>query len=62
MGEEDVLDLEFVLTGEGDVLIDVALRIDNGGMAGLFVTDEVRGVGEAAEIELLEDHLGVLFE
>ena len=56
MGEEDVLDLEFVFGGEGEVLIDVALRIDDGGFAGWFVADEVGGVGEAAEIELFEDH------
>ena len=58
VGEEDVLDLEFILGGEGDVLIDVALRIDDRGNAGLFVTDEVGGVGEAAEVELFEDHVG----
>jgi hypothetical protein len=44
MGEEDVFDLEVVFRGEGQVAIDVALRVDDGGCAGLFVADEVGGV------------------
>src|SRR5579872_2534995 len=56
MGEEDVLDSEVVLGGEGDVLVDVALGVDDGAFAGLFVADEVGGVGQAGEVELFEDH------
>src|SRR5690349_7564717 len=51
--QEDVLDVKFVLGGEREVLIDVSLGVDDGGLAGCFVADEVRGVGEAAEVELL---------
>ena len=56
MGEEDVLDGEGVFGGEGEVLIDVALRIDNGGGAGCLVANEVGSVRQARQIELLEDH------
>jgi len=56
VGEENVLDLEVVFAGEGKVTVDVALGIDDGGDAGGFVGDEVGGVGETVEIELLEEH------
>jgi hypothetical protein len=55
MGEEDVADLERVLGGEGDVLVRVALRVNNGCRARRLVSDEVRGVRQARQIELLED-------
>ena len=42
--------------GELEVLIDVALRIDDGGDAALLVADEIRRVGEAIEIKLMQDH------
>src|ERR1700761_2298686 len=58
MGEKDVFDLEIIFGGEGDVLVDGGLWVDDGGGGGFFVTDEVGGVGEAAEVELLEDHGG----
>ena len=41
MREEHVRDSKAVLSGEGQVLIDVALRIDNGRRPGLLVADEV---------------------
>ena len=56
MCEEDVLDREAVFGGEGDVLVDVALRIDDGGGGGLFVADQVRRVGQTRQIKLFEDH------
>ena len=39
-----------------EVLLDVALGVDHGRDAGGFVGDQVRGVREAAEVVLLEDH------
>ena len=54
--QEDVLDLEAVLAGEREIPIDVALRIDDGRHTRLLVTDEVRRVGETAEVELLKNH------
>ena len=55
MGEENVLDRQAMLVGEGEVLIDVSLRIDDGGGAILLIADEIRGVGQAGKIELFED-------
>ena len=56
VGEEDVANLDAERCCIGEVLLDVALGIDDdGGLAGL-VGDEVGGVGEAAEEVLLEDH------
>ncbi len=56
MGQEDVPDGERVFGGEFHVLIDVPLRIDNGCRARRFVSNQVGGVRQARQIELLEDH------
>ena len=56
VGEEDVRDPQAVLGGEGEVLIDVALRVDDGRRVRLLVADEIRRVCEAIQIELLQDH------
>ncbi len=53
MGLDDVLDAEIFLAGEVEVEVDVALRIDDSGDA--FARDDVGGVGEAAEEELLDE-------
>ncbi len=54
--EEDVRDPQAVLGRESEILIDVALRIDDGSRAGAGVADEVRGVRQAIQIKLLQDH------
>jgi hypothetical protein len=54
--KEDVGDAEIVLSGKCQVLLDVALRVDDGGDSGLFVSDEIRGMRKAVEIKLLENH------
>ena len=60
MGEEHVRDAQPVLGGNAKVLIDVALRIDDGRGARLLVADEIRRVRQAIQIELVQDHtLGV---
>ena len=41
----------------GDVLVDVALRIDDGGGVRRFVADEIRRVREAIQVELFQDHV-----
>ena len=46
----------FMLGGERQVLIAVTLRIDDGRRAGRLVGDQVRRVGQAVQIELLENH------
>jgi hypothetical protein len=37
-------------------LLDVTLRIDDDGGLGLLVANQIRGVREAVEIELMQDH------
>ena len=54
--QEHVRDAQAVLAREREVLLDVALRIDDGGHAGVLVADEIRRVRETVQIELLEDH------
>jgi hypothetical protein len=55
--EENVADLEAEFFGVVEILLDVALGVDDyGGVAG-FVAEEVRGVGEAAEVVLFQDHV-----
>jgi hypothetical protein len=56
MRQEYVLDLKGVLGGKRDVLVRVALRINDGRRAGLLVSNNVGGVRQARQIELLEDH------
>ena len=56
MGEKDVADLEAEFLGVGQVLLNVALRVDDdGGRTGL-VSQQIGGVGEAAQIVLFQDH------
>ena len=56
VGQEDVADLEAEFLGVGQVLLDVALRIDDdGGRAGL-VSEQIGGVGQAAQVVLFQNH------
>jgi len=55
VGQENMVDPQFMFGSKGKILGDVALRIHDGGDAGLFVTDQVRSMGKAIQIELLED-------
>jgi hypothetical protein len=56
VSEEDVADVEAAGFGVGEVLLDVALRVDHDGGGGGLIGDQIRGVGEAAEIILFEKH------
>jgi hypothetical protein len=47
MSQEYVLDLERVLSGKGNVLIDVPLRVNDGCRACLLVSNQVRSVRQA---------------
>ena len=53
---DDVADAQAALVGRVDVLLDVALRIDDRRLA--VRTDQVRGMRQAAEVELVEMHGG----
>ena len=54
MSFDDVLDSQILRVGFFDVLIDIALRIDNGCFT--IRSDQIRSVRETTEIELLEVH------
>src|SRR5215469_6191340 len=56
VGQEDVPDLESVLTGKPKIPIDVTLGVDDGSDVGALVPNQVRSVRETPEVELLEDH------
>jgi len=53
VGEEDVADLEAKLLGIGQVVLDIALGVDDhGGRAGL-VSEQIRSVGKASQVSPL---------
>jgi hypothetical protein len=54
--QHDMADGQAVLGGIGQVLLDIALRIDHDGLLRLLVGHDVRRVREALQIELLEQH------
>ena len=56
MREEDVRDPQAARLRERQVLIDVALRIDDRSDPRLLVGDQIRRVRQAVQIELMEDH------
>ena len=56
VGQEHVADPATHLIRVGQVLRDVTLGVDDGRQAARLVRDQVRGVGEAAEVVLLENH------
>ncbi len=53
---EDVLDLHPEVAREPQVLVDVELRIDDGGDARALIADEVAGAAEVVMDELAKDH------
>jgi len=58
--QEDVHDAEVVIRRKRQVLIDVTLRIDDGGRAAFFVGNDVRRMREAVQIKLFEDHVSIM--
>jgi hypothetical protein len=54
VGKKHMFDLEPVFVGEGQIAVNIALRIDNGGDARGFVAHKVGGVREAVEVKLLK--------
>ena len=60
MGQEHMGDVQLVARGEVEILVDVPLWVHNGrGLRGV-VADQVRGMRQAIQIELLEDHGALL--
>jgi hypothetical protein len=56
MRQEDMGDAKAVPLGERDVLIHIPLRVDHRRRMRRFIADEIRGVRQAIEIELFQDH------
>src|SRR5712691_9062624 len=56
MGQEDVADVASVLGGILQVLVDVALRIDDDRRTGHGVGDQVRGVRQTAKVVLFQQY------
>ena len=55
VGQHDVADAQPELRRPLEVDVDVPARVDDRGLTTDGVTDEVRGVGQAAEVELFQD-------
>jgi len=60
--QEDVRDTKVVIGRERQILIDVALRIDDSRGTALLISNDVRGVCETVEIKLLEEHMSIMPE
>ena len=56
VAEKDVADLEAKFLGVGQVLLDIALRIDDDGGGTGLVSHQIRRVRQTAEVVLLQDH------
>lgn len=55
MRQDDVLDLEAVFGSEVEIALDVALGIDDNCDAGGFVANQIGGVGETVQVELIKN-------
>ena len=56
VGGEDMADLEAKLLGIGEVLLDIALGIDDDGGRADLISEQIRSVGRAAQVVLLKNH------
>ena len=56
MCQKHVCDAQPMPRGERHIAVDVALGVDDGGDPRLLVADQIGGVCQAIEVELLQDH------
>ncbi len=56
VGEENVADLQTKCFGVGQVLLDVALRVDDDGGGTGLVSEQIGCVGQAAQVVLFQNH------
>ncbi len=56
VAEKDVADLQPEFLGVDHVLLDVALRVDDDGGATGLVTEQIGGMGQAAQVILFQNH------
>ena len=54
---DDPLDLQAVLGGFAQVLVDVAARVDDHGTSGALIPDQIRPLRQAVQVVLRENHL-----
>src|ERR1700728_673531 len=59
MGQNHVLDLNFLFGRKFQIPLDVTLGINDGSRAGLLITDQIGSVREAVEVKLLENHVSL---
>jgi hypothetical protein len=55
MSQEYMFDRQRMFGGKRNVLVGIALRVNDSGGGALLVADEVRRVRQAWQVELLED-------
>jgi hypothetical protein len=60
MSEKDVANVEAEFFGVGQVLLNVALRVDHDAGGAGFVSEQIRGMGEAAQVVLFQNHRDLL--
>ena len=58
-GQDHVPDLQVLLVGKPDLLVDVPLRVNNGGGTARLITHEIRSMRKTIPIKLLQDHRGL---
>ena len=56
VSEEDVADVQAEFIGVRQVLLDIALRVDDDRSRAGLVSDEIRRMREAAQIVLFQNH------
>jgi hypothetical protein len=56
MGEEDIVNVKLVLGGVVEILIDIALRVNDNGGAARLIGDKVGGMRETTEVILFHPH------
>jgi hypothetical protein len=61
MGQENVADVASVLGGILQIVVDVALRINNHRRTTGGVGNQIRGVRQTAEVVLFQQHAILLF-
>ena len=59
VSKEDVADLEAKTLGLSQILLYVALGIDDNGRRARFVAEQIGRVGQAAQVILLQNHMAV---
>ena len=57
VSEEDVADPEAEFLGISQILLDIALGVDDDGRPAGLVSEQIRSVGKAAQVALFKNHV-----